>query len=412
MRRALVVLHRWFGLFSALFLFVAGLTGALIAWDHELDAWLNPELFRARTQGAALPALLLAEQLEAADPRLSVRYLELATTPGRTQLLSVQPRIDPATGRPFALDFDQVALDPASGEVQGRRLWGALSLSRQNLLPFLYKLHYSLHLPEAADMQPGVLFMGAVAVVWLLDAFIALCISFPGWSTWRRSFAFRWRAGGARLLFDLHRSGGVWLWPLLCVFALSAVAMNLGPQLLRPLVATLSELSPDPLAQRAARPNAAREPRLSLTQIAQRARAEAQRRNLRAPLGGLFYAPESAAYGAGFFAPGKGHADLSLGNPWLYFDAQSGALLGAQLPGAGSAGDVFMQLQFPLHSGRIGGVAGRVLVTLLGLGVALLSATGVVLWARKRRARWRAAARRTPALAALGLASRLNPPPS
>ena len=31
-------LHRWFGLFTAVFLFIAGATGAVISWDHELDA--------------------------------------------------------------------------------------------------------------------------------------------------------------------------------------------------------------------------------------------------------------------------------------------------------------------------------------------------------------------------------------
>ena len=48
MRRVWVSLHRWLGLFMAGFLFVSGLTGAIIAWDHELDEWLNPELFHAR----------------------------------------------------------------------------------------------------------------------------------------------------------------------------------------------------------------------------------------------------------------------------------------------------------------------------------------------------------------------------
>ena len=42
MRAFLVLLHRWFGLFIAVFLIIAGLTGALISWDHELDEWLNP----------------------------------------------------------------------------------------------------------------------------------------------------------------------------------------------------------------------------------------------------------------------------------------------------------------------------------------------------------------------------------
>ena len=48
MRNLFVLIHRWAGLFTAVFLFIAGLTGAVISWDHELDEWLNPHLFDAR----------------------------------------------------------------------------------------------------------------------------------------------------------------------------------------------------------------------------------------------------------------------------------------------------------------------------------------------------------------------------
>ncbi|MEQ9209388.1 MAG: PepSY-associated TM helix domain-containing protein, partial [Pseudomonadales bacterium] len=51
MRKSLVVLHRWFGLFIAVFLFISGLTGAIISWDHELDEALNPELYKSEWQG-------------------------------------------------------------------------------------------------------------------------------------------------------------------------------------------------------------------------------------------------------------------------------------------------------------------------------------------------------------------------
>ena len=65
LRPSMVVLHRWFGLAVALFLFVSGLTGAVISWDHELDAWLNPQLFHAASgadAGPAKPVLELARQ--------------------------------------------------------------------------------------------------------------------------------------------------------------------------------------------------------------------------------------------------------------------------------------------------------------------------------------------------------------
>ena len=58
------------------------------------------------------------------------------------------------------------------------------------------------------------------------------------------------------------------------------------------------------------------------------------------------------------------------------------------IPGTGSAGDIFLQSQFPLHSGRIIGLPGRILISAMGLMVAMLSATGLIIWLRKRRARF------------------------
>jgi len=128
-------------------------------------------------------------------------------------------------------------------------------------------------------------------------------------------------------------------------------------------------------------------PSVDRQQVIARALSEAERRGISEPAGGVFYSPDFGVYGVGFYTPGNDHGDGGLGNPWLYIDGKSGELAGADLPGRGSAGDLFMQLQFPLHSGRILGVAGRVLITLLGLIVSMLSVTGVVIWARKRKVR-------------------------
>lgn len=381
MRSLLVLLHRWFGLAAAVFLFIAGLTGAVIAFDHELDAALNPQFFEARGRGPAQDTLVLADRLEAAEPQLRVRYLPLNAEPGHTLLAMVEPR-DPA--RP--LGFNQLALDPASGEVQARRDWGALSLSRENLLPFLYALHYSLHLPEAGGIAWGIWLMGLIGLVWVLDCFIALYLAFPNWRAWRKSLAFRWRKGGHALTFDLHRSGGVWLWLLLLVIALTSVAMNLRQQVVLPLVKVLSPVTPSAYDTR--RPSATPQPP-TLTRAQALAAAErlARARGITLPAGGIFHDGLYGVYGVGFFRPGNDHGDGGLGNPWFYVDARDGSPAGASIPGEGTAGDLYLQLQFPLHSGRILGLPGRALVAALGVAVAALSVTGVLIWLRKARAR-------------------------
>lgn len=391
LRPLFVLLHRWFGLAVAIFLFIAGATGAVISWDHELDAWLNPQLFHARSHGGDQPVLsglALADQVEAADARVRVTYMTTATEAGHAAQMSVEPRIDAATGKPYQLGFNQVAVDPATGLVQGKRQWGEVSLSRENLLPFLYKLHYSMHIPDGWGVELGIWFMGLIGIVWVVDCFIALWLSFPHWRSWRKSFAFRWAQGGHKLNFDLHRSGGVWVWLLLLALAVTSVSMNLGNQVVRPLLAQVSTLRPDVFVSRTPQPpERPVEATLSRAQVVALARAEAARRGWSEPAGGVFYASAYGVYGVGFFAAGNDHGDGGLGNSWLYFDGRDGQLAGDQVPGTGSAGDIFLQAQFPLHSGRIIGLPGRILISLMGVLVAMLSVTGVVIWVKKRRAR-------------------------
>lgn len=386
MRRLGVLLHRWFGLFTAVFLFVSGLTGAVISWDHELDEWLNPHLFENHTAGTHQPPMVLANQLEVADPRLLVSYVPLYTEEGHSLGMGVDARMDQSIGKIYPLDFNQVAIDPVTGLIQGQREWGAVSLSKENLLPFLYKLHYSLHIPNGWNLEIGVLFMGIVAIVWVLDGFIALWISFPRSRSWKKSFNFRWHKGPRVINFDLHRSGGVCLWLLLLVMAVTSVSMNLGFQVVRPVVSWFSKITPSPFEQYIfyGEENPVM-PAVTREQVIANATEIAQQRGWSDPAGGVFYSVEFGIYGVGFFSADNDHGDGGLGNPWLYFDGQDGRYIGDSVPGTGSAGDIFLQAQFPLHSGRILGLPGRILISLMGLVVAILSVTGVVIWLRKRR---------------------------
>ncbi|MGZ0018692.1 PepSY-associated TM helix domain-containing protein [Nitrosomonas sp. wSCUT-2] len=387
-RHVLTLLHRWAGLLLAVFLFIAGFTGAIISWDHELDEWLNPHLYERQSQGEELSPLELANYLENTDPRILITWLPLAIEPGHNLGLAVTGRLDPHTGKAINLGVNQIALDPVTTEIRGSRMWGDIALTRENFVPFLYKLHYSLHIPDFFDIEFGIWFMGLLAIVWTIDCFVALLLSFPNWQAWRKSFAFRWQQGGYKLNFDLHRSGGVWLWGLLLLLAVTAVSMNLKLEVMRPIVSMFSTLNPDPFALRTPNPHDEPiEPGINRQAIVSLAQAEAHKRGWHIPLGGMFYDPEYSIYGVTFHELGKDHADGGLGNPWLYFDGQDGRLLGDKIPGSGSAGDIFLDAQFPLHSGRILGLPGRIMVSMLGLLVAILSITGVIIWYRKRKAR-------------------------
>jgi len=385
MRAAGVIIHRWAGLLTALFLGISGLTGAVISWDHELDEWLNVELFDVQDSGPPLPYLDLAARIEAADPRVRVSFMPLQAEPGRSLLFGVQLRVDPGTGKLHTLDYNQVFIDPTTGRELGRRDWGAVALDREHLLPFLYKLHYTMHIPEfAGNNRWGLWFMGGIAIIWLLDCFVALTIAFPDRARWKKSFAIR-LGSRYQFNFDLHRAGGLWVWGLLLILAVSAVYLNLNRELFRPAVAAVATLTPTPFEQRRQRPmHRPIEPVWSYADVIAKAQAETRRLGWPEPVGGASYNARYGIYTVRFFQPGQDHGSGGFGVKQLYFDGTQGTYLGDRIPGTGTVGDILLQLQFPLHSGRIAGIPGRVLVSALGLTVAVLSVTGVVIWFRRR----------------------------
>ncbi len=408
MRAILVLMHRWAGLLIAGFLFLTGLTGAVISWDHELDDLLNPHLMVARATGPARDPVALAAAIEARYPQVQVTGLPLVAEPGKSLSFWVEPKVDPATGRYYAPGFNQVFVDPASGAELGRREWGAVwPVTSENMVSFIYKLHYSLHLPEMwGSDRWGMWLLGTIALVWTLDCVTGFILTLPArrrearaapavagwWQRWKPAWKVRWRSSAYKLNFDLHRAGSLWTWALLFILAFTAFSLNLYREVFFPAMSLVSAVTPTPLDSR--QPAAFGHPIAAQTDFRRaigHASAEARRRGWDAPPGSLYYYRDFGVYSVAFFHPEDGHGAGGVGHRTLYLDGGDGRLLGDREPWKGTAADIFVQAQFPLHSGRILGLPGRILISIMGLVVAMLSVTGVYVWWKKRAARLRAA---------------------
>jgi uncharacterized iron-regulated membrane protein len=381
------LLHRYVGLLLAGFLVMTGVTGSIIAFQDELEHWLNPDLFATGSRGSYLSPSILQARIAEADPRMELNYFLFAPPVGSSVVAFVRPTVNPATGLPYALDFDQLFLDPVSGAIQGQRLYGACCLGRQHIIPFLYELHR-----ELTAGTVGTLIMGVIACLWTIDCFIGFYLTLPRarpfFAKWKTAWCIKRGAGGHRLILDWHRASGLWLWAALFLIAASGVYLTLDQQVFRPVVSLFSTVKPSAFEEAVARAKQKRDtsqPRLSLDAAVALAAAEAEKRHWNMRPTGIFDAAWLGAYGIYFF-PAANDRGIGLGTPVIYLDDRSGAIIREDMPGQGSAGDVFIQAQFPLHSGQIGGLAGRIIVSLLGWVVAGLSVTGVILWWRKRRA--------------------------
>lgn len=409
MRAFFTLVHRWIGLSIAAFLVLSGLTGAVISWDNELDHWLNPHLTRAKSEGPPLAAAELARRIEARDPRAVVTYMPFVGEPGFARSFYVEGRLDPSTGDHVPLGYNEVFVDPVSGEELGRREWGqAWPITRETVVSFLYKLHYTLHIPAMWGIEDwGVWLMGGVAILWTLDCFVGFYLTLPvrkaprsrpapvarqlakgWWGRWKPSWKIKTSGGSYRITFDIHRAVSLWTWLLLFIIAFTGFSLNLHSEIFQPAMARLTTLSPSPFETRQRIPHAKQvAPSVSFARAAELGEAEAARRGWDLPAGAVRYMDSLAMYEVRLFRPGEERV-AGLRNAMLYFDAQSGALVGNRQPWTGTVGDIFVQAQFPLHSGRILGIPGRIAVSVMGVLVAVLAITGVLIWQRKRRARW------------------------
>ncbi len=165
----------------ALFLTLTGLTGAVISWDHELDALLNAHLLSVKDGDQTRSSLQIAQDIEQRYPSVQVTYVPLAAERGHSLGMGVEPRVDPKTKQPHDVAFNQVFVDPTSGAELGKREWGAVwPVTSENFVSFLYKFHYSLHLPAIGGTDRwGVWLLGIVGILWTLDCFVGFYLTLP-----------------------------------------------------------------------------------------------------------------------------------------------------------------------------------------------------------------------------------------
>jgi uncharacterized iron-regulated membrane protein len=383
-RQLWVVAHRWAGLTIALFLVIAGLTGSLLAFYDELSHATAPRFHLSAApspEAQRIDPLVLRAQVEERTGAY-VNSVRLDAKPG--EALHFYP--DPRPGE-APLGYDEIAVNPYTGEEQGRRMGGDLGEGWHNIMPFIYELHYSLALGDWGQWAFGI-----AALIWTIDCFVGFYLTLPvarggWWRRWRKAWTIRRPVrAGPKLNFDLHLAGGLWLWPILFVFAWSSVGFNL-PKVFEPVMDSVfgaAPPAPPKLATQLVEPRIDWPEALAL---------------------GRQHATELAARD-GFEVYGDFLINLNRGNgTWRYrfassrdindepgqsqvvFDANDGRLLSYRLPSGQSSRLTVERWLYALHMGKVFGMPYRIFVCVLGLVVTMLVVTGVLMWTRKRSAR-------------------------
>lgn len=389
MRNILVWLHRYVGLLIAMFLLVAASTGVILTFYHELDgmvidAYVDVDNKQFKTH---IDPLQLRNQLASQYPGYGINYVRLKPSYDTYEIYYLSA-INKASS-----DFrDELIVDRHSGAVLLERKWGDISEGWINLLPFIYRLHYSLALDDL-----GTWLFGIAALLWTLDCFVGAYLTMPtqrrthrqSWfSRWQHAWIIRRLSSTYKLNFDLHRASGLWLWAMLFVLAWSSVGLNLKSvyqptmdlafdRQINPLVSLKTDGRPAPTTD--AWQAALQTGRQRMQETAETNGFEILNEQA------IVYHPKQDAFEY------RVQSDRDIWDPTgltrVYFRADDGKLLGSYIPTGKASGDTITNWLLALHLAQIWGVPYKIFLIFVGLAIVMLTVTGIYIWWKKRVAK-------------------------
>ncbi len=363
-RRILFWVHLYLGLTLGLLAAIVGLSGSLIVFQPEMDAFLNPGAYRVEPgekRIAADEAFTAARAAhEYGDVKFAVVQLPLAPHAPYEFLLK----------QGFAEDdgpFVEVTVDPYRGEVMAARV------SQEKLVGYLISLH--THLLLGGEHGPGETVVGFAGLAVLIFCLSGLYLWWPGIKRLASGFTVSLSAGAMRANFDIHKLlGFLALVPLL---AASLTGLYLVfPNYVRPVYTTFVD-APRPPRQPDSGPAADRAP-ISIAraiEAAEGAGPEGVVTRVQIALG------ERSAYQVRKKTLTDPDQHYSDGKIVVYVDRYSSNVLEVRDARDMPAGQrVLHDWMFPTHTGEIAGLAGRWIMFFAGLTPSILFGTGLYLW--------------------------------
>jgi uncharacterized iron-regulated membrane protein len=350
MRKAFLYIHLWTGLVAAVFLLLLGASGAIIAFEDELDRSLNSKLSYVQPQSQPLTLDAITQKLLSRYPGTKVDGFELPQRPD----LSMFVGLTDASGKRLGL-----LVNPYTGAVLGNAEQG------NHFVGKVHQFHTHLLAGEAGKQIMG----------W--SGMLLLVLSISGIVLWWRAKIFRVRIGSAtRFNFELHNTLGVLSSVFLFIFAWTAICIHWERPIGRLAQAKSSASATKPAAPEAPKMGAAPLSPDRLLEIAHQTLPDAKIMFLQMPT-----RPKQPASLALKFP--EDHTPL--GRTRMSIDAYSGKVLRVQSSREMSSPMKYAQMwNREIHTGDILGMPTRILAAFFSLMLPVLAITGPLIWWNRR----------------------------
>ena len=348
MRRAWIQIHLWLGLsLGALGIFI-GLSGSFLVYDHEIDAWLNPQRYAVSGPEVSRTYAEYAESVSQALGHARIANIRMPEEPGGPVVVIARTQ--------GAVTFQRVYVDPPTGRVLEAVPGGGL-------IGWVHRFHENLTLREYWGRE----IVGAVGFAMLISSLSGIYLWWPARGRFREALGVHPGLARSR---NLHYLFGFYGSLFLALLSFTGIWLAY-PEAGRSAVSAFSPVSPLARNIKASESLAGRKP------IAPDAAVSAAQ---------ALY-PAATVTGIGLPA---GQSEVyrvnlrEVNTPIAVFlDPASGALLRRTDAATRSAGDRFLAVQRQLHTGEAFG-AGRIALFLAGLLPAVLAATGSIMWLKNR----------------------------
>lgn len=358
LRPALLLVHRWVGIVSAVFIIILAVTGCVLIFENSIDRALHSDTAYVTPGAKPLPTDVIVARVAAAFPGTNVTRVGFADNPSFAWSTSLSNKLT-------------AFVDPYTGRVLG---------ARNTQQGFTYSVHM-LHTRYLAGAT-GELFVGWLTVITLLISISGLYLWWP-----RKIVAVGRYSSWRRTNFDLHNALGLWASALMIVISLTGLIIAFE-KTTDAWILKLGAATPSKPATLKSTPTAgvARIPIDEAVAIA------------KATLPGVFVSGVNVPAKPGdiYAAFAKFPEDRTpAGRSHVFIDQFSGKVLAVDNTRTAPIGTRILNMKRALHTGDIYGATSQTLYFLGSLALAGQVVTGVLVWWKPKRKPASAAARST-----------------
>lgn len=351
MRKILLTLHLYLALAAGAFIFILGITGAIMAFEPEIDHLLHWKLTYIKPGPRALSLAEIGSAVTRKFPGEKIAAYLLSPEPGISYQVATRSGL--------------VSVNQYTGDILGMRPPG------MDFLGYVHQIHLRLALRDKGDSGGKIMSWVGVAVLLLLVSGLYLW-----WPVKRASVKFG--ASSRRVWFDLHNTIGIFSLAFLLILSVTGIMIGFERQTV-PLLYKITGSHPSarPLPPPPAPAGAVPIGPDRAVEIAKQTLPGAAPWVIFMPPGGKVYQvssrfPEDRTPG---------------GRSRIMIDAYTGKVLMAEGSRTAPAGARLVILNRAIHTGDLFGIPTKILVSLASFLMAIQVVSGVAIWWKRLKSK-------------------------